>query len=166
MPGAKVIKPKTKKDKDKLKAEVKKKSVMTRIKDKFFGGSKAKASTIKPKKKPKKPTTSDRQPSIKKANERKESSRDYVTRQAGVSNTKMPRAKDSQVMKAEAARRAAGKKRAAKKTANTKAADNRDAKRGGFISANAMKSSAKNANAKMAANKKRKSDELVSRGRK
>ncbi len=28
-----------------------------------------------------------------------------------------------------------------------------------------MKSSAKNANAKMAANKKRKSDELVSRGR-
>lgn len=112
------------------------------------GGSKAKASTIKRKDKPK-----------------KETSREANARAAGVTG-KMPKAKDSQVMKAEAARRKRSKDKAAKKTANTKAADNRDAKRGGFISANAMKSSAKNANAKMAANKKRKSDELVSRGRK
>ena len=112
------------------------------------GGSKAKASTIKRKDKPK-----------------KETSREANARAAGVTG-KMPKAKDSQVMKAEAARRKRSKDKAAKKTARTKAADNRDAKRGGFISANAMKSSAKNANAKMAANKKRKSDELVSRGRK
>ena len=137
--------------KNKLKTVIKKdiKNITKSIKSALTGGgSKAKASTIKRKDKPK-----------------KETSREANARAAGVTG-KMPKAKDSQVMKAEAARRKRSKDKAAKKTARTKAADNRDAKRGGFISANAMKSSAKNANAKMAANKKRKSDELVSRGRK
>ena len=147
MPGAKVIKPKTKESKDKLKAEVKKKSVMTKIKDKFFGGGKAKASTIKPKKKP------------------KMDSREANKKAAGVTG-KMPRAKDSQVMKAEAARRARSKSKAAAKKEKDSRADARDAKRGGFISANAMKSSAKKANKAQADRKKKKSDELVSRGRK
>jgi hypothetical protein len=117
------------------------------IKDKITSGSKAKASTIKPKKKPK-----------------KETSREANARAAGVTG-KMPGAKDSQLMKAEKDRRARSKAKAAKKKERDSRADARDAKRGGFISANAMKSSAKNANAKMAANKKRKSDELISRGR-
>ena len=49
---------------------------------------------------------------------------------------------------------------------NKKRADIRDAKRGGFISVNAMKSSSKNTNKKIAKNKKRKADERLSRGRK
>ena len=57
------------------------------------------------------------------------------------------------------------KKKTAKKEKDSRA-DARDAKRGGFISANAMKSSAKKANKAQADRKKRKSDELVSRGRK
>jgi hypothetical protein len=118
------------------------------IKDKITSGSKAKASTIKLKKKPK-----------------KETSREANARAAGVTG-KMPGAKDSQLMKAEKDRRARAKAKAAKKASDKKAADNRDAKRGGFISANAMKSSAKKANKAQADRKKRKSDELVSRGRK
>ncbi len=153
------------------KQKPKKKSFVSKIKDKIFGSSKAKADTIKrkdidgmaPPKKIK--FKSDRQPGIKKANERKESSRDANARAAGVTG-KMPRAKDSQVMKAEAARRARSKSKAAAKKEKDSRADARDAKRGGFISANAMKSSAKKANKAQADRKKRKSDELVSRGRK
>jgi len=74
--------------------------------------------------------------------------------------------KSAAVQRAEDDRRAAGKKRAAKKASNAKAADTKDAKRGGFITAKAAKTAGEKANAKMAANKKRKSDELVSRGRK
>ena len=126
------------------------KSIGKKIKSAISGGgSKAKASEIKRKDKPK-----------------KETSREYVTRHAGVSNTKMPGAKDSQLMKAEAARRKRSKDKAAKKKERDNRADVRDAKRGGFISANAMKSSAKKANKAQADRKKRKSDELVSRGRK
>ena len=119
------------------------------IKDKITsGGSKAKADTIKRKDKPK-----------------KETSREYVTRHAGVTS-KMPKGKDSQIMKAERDRRARAKAKAAKKKERDNRADVRDAKRGGFISANAMKSSAKKANKAQADRKKKKSDELISRGRK
>ena len=202
MPGAKVITKQKKAFKDsqtrrnmknakprpQQKQKPKKKSFVSKIKDKIFGSSKAKADTIKRKDiegmayEPKR--TSNRQPGIKKANERKESSRDYVKRHAGVTG-KMPKAKDSQVMKAEADRRKRAKSKKAKQDsaaimkkekasrakskksiADKKAADNRDAKRGGFISANAMRSSAKKANKAQADRKKRKSDELVSRGRK
>ena len=55
-------------------------------------------------------------------------------------------------------------KAAAKKERDSRA-DARDAKRGGFISANAMRSSAKKANKAQADRKKKKSDELISRGR-
>jgi len=147
------------------KQKPKKKSFVSKIKDKIFGSSKAKADTIKRKDKPKKPRASDRQPGIKKANERKETSREANARAAGVTG-KMPGAKDSQLMKAEAARRARSKSKAAKKKERDSRADARDAKRGGFISANAMRSSAKKANKAQADRKKRKSDELVSRGRK
>ena len=68
-------------------------------------------------------------------------------------------------MKAEAARRKRSKDKAAKKKERDSRADARDAKRGGFISANAMKSSAKKANKAQADRKKKKSDELISRGR-
>jgi hypothetical protein len=154
------------------KQKPKKKSFVSKIKDKIFGSSKAKAGTIKRKDKPKMQEgmayepkrTSNRQPGIKKANERKESSRDYVTRHSGVTG-KMPKAKDSQVMKAEADRRKRAKAKAAKKKERDSRADARDAKRGGFISANAMKSSAKKANKAQADRKKRKSDELISKGR-
>ena len=78
--------------------------------------------------------------------------------------------KSTAVQKAEDARRAAGKKReaakVAKKASDTKAADTRDAKRGGFITAKAAKTAGEKSNAKMAANKKRRTDELISRGRK
>ena len=130
------------------KQKPKKKSFVSKIKDKIFGSSKAKASTIKRKDKPK-----------------KETSREANARAAGVTG-KMPGAKDSQVIKAEAARRARSKSKAAAKKEKDSRADARDAKRGGFISANAMKSSAKKANKAQADRKKRKSDELVSRGRK
>ena len=179
MPGAAVIKKQKKAFKDsqtrrnmknakprpQQKQKPKKKSFVSKIKDKIFGSSKAKADTIKRKDKPKKPMASDRQPGIKKANERKETSREANARAAGVTG-KMPGAKDSQLMKAEAARRARSKSKAAKKKERDSRADARDAKRGGFISANAMRSSAKKANKAQADRKKRKSDELVSRGRK
>jgi len=74
--------------------------------------------------------------------------------------------KSAAVQRAEDDRRASGKKRAAKKASDTKAADTKDAKRGGFITAKAAKTAGEKSNAKMAANKKRRSDELVSRGRK
>ena len=162
MPGAAVIKKSRKAYKDsqtrrnmknakprpQQKQKPKKKSFVSKIKDKIFGSSKAKASTIKRKDKPK-----------------KETSREANARAAGVTG-KMPGAKDSQVMKAEAARRARSKSKAAAKKEKDSRADARDAKRGGFISANAMKSSAKKANKAQADRKKRKSDELVSRGRK
>ena len=74
--------------------------------------------------------------------------------------------KSAAVQKAEDARRAAGKKRAAKKASDTKAADTRDAKRGGFITAKAAKTAGEKSNAKVAANKKRRTDELISRRRK
>lgn len=161
MPGAVVIKKQKKAFKDsqtrrnmknakprpQQKQEPKKKSFVSKIKDKIFGSSKAKASTIKRKDKPK-----------------KETSREANARAAGVTG-KMPGAKDSQVMKAEAARRARSKSKAAKKKERDSRADARDAKRGGFISANAMKSSAKKANKAQADRKKKKSDELISRGR-
>ena len=135
-------------DRPKQKQKPKKKSIISKIKDKIFGsGSKAKADTIKRKDKPK-----------------KETSREANARAAGVTG-KMPGAKDSQVMKAEAARRARSKSKAAAKKEKDSRADARDAKRGGFISANAMKSSAKKANKAQADRKKRKSDELISRGR-
>ena len=179
MPGAKVITKQKKAFKDsqtrrnmknakprpQQKQKPKKKGFVSKSKDKIFGSSKAKADTIKRKDKPKKPMASDRQPGIKKANERKETSREANARAAGVTG-KMPGAKDSQLMKAEAARRARSKSKAAKKKERDSRADARDAKRGGFISANAMKSSAKKANKAQADRKKRKSDELVSRGRK
>jgi len=130
------------------KQKPKKKSFVSKIKDKIFGSSKAKASTIKRKDKPK-----------------KETSREANARAAGVTG-KMPGAKDSQLMKAEKDRRARSKAKAAAKKEKDSRADARDAKRGGFISANAMKSSAKKANKAQADRKKRKSDELVSRGRK
>jgi len=162
MPGAKVITKQKKAFKDsqtrrnmknakprpQQKQKPKKKSFVSKIKDKIFGSSKAKADTIKRKDKPK-----------------KETSREANARAAGVTG-KMPGAKDSQLMKAEAARRARSKSKAAKKKERDSRADARDAKRGGFISANAMKSSAKKANKAQADRKKRKSDELVSRGRK
>lgn len=162
MPGAAVIKKQKKAFKDsqtrrnmknakprpQQKQKPKKKSFVSKIKDKIFGSSKAKADTIKRKDKPK-----------------KETSREANARAAGVTG-KMPGAKDSQLMKAEAARRARSKSKAAKKKERDSRADARDAKRGGFISANAMKSSAKKANKAQADRKKRKSDELVSRGRK
>ena len=161
MPGAAVIKKQKKAFKDsqtrrnmknakprpQQKQEPKKKSFVSKIKDKIFGSSKAKASTIKRKDKPK-----------------KETSREANARAAGVTG-KMPGAKDSQLMKAEAARRARSKSKAAKKKERDSRADARDAKRGGFISANAMKSSAKKANKAQADRKKKKSDELISRGR-
>jgi hypothetical protein len=161
MPGAAVIKKQKKAFKDsqtrrnmknakprpQQKQEPKKKSFVSKIKDKIFGSSKAKASTIKRKDKPK-----------------KETSREANARAAGVTG-KMPGAKDSQVMKAEAARRARSKSKAAAKKERDSRADARDAKRGGFISANAMKSSAKKANKAQADRKKKKSDELISRGR-
>lgn len=161
MPGAKVITKQKKPFKDsqtrrnmknakprpQQKQEPKKKSFVSKIKDKIFGSSKAKASTIKRKDKPK-----------------KETSREANARAAGVTG-KMPGAKDSQVMKAEAARRARSKSKAAAKKERDSRADARDAKRGGFISANAMKSSAKKANKAQADRKKKKSDELISRGR-
>ena len=179
MPGAAVIKKQKKAFKDsqtrrnmknakprpQQKQKPKKKSFVSKIKDKIFGSSKAKADTIKRKDKPKKPMASDRQPGIKKANERKETSREANARAAGVTG-KMPGAKNSQLMKAEAARRKRSKDKAAAKKEKDSRADARDAKRGGFISANAMKSSAKKANKAQADRKKRKSDELVSRGRK
>ena len=174
-------------DRPKQKQKPKKKSFVKKIKEKLFPKKEAKADTIKRKDiegmayEPKR--TSNRQPGIKKANERKESSRDYVKRHAGVTG-KMPKAKDSQVMKAEADRRKRAKSKKAKQDsaaimkaerasrakskksiADKKAADNRDAKRGGFISANAMRSSAKKANKAQADRKKKKSDELISRGR-
>ena len=77
----------------------------------------------------------------------------------------MPKAKDSQVMKAEKDRRARAKAKAAKKKERDARADARDAKRGGFISANAMKSSAKKANKAQADRKKKRDSELLSRGR-
>ena len=112
MPGAAVIKKQRKAFKDsqtrrnmknakprpQQKQKPKKKSFVSKIKDKIFGSSKAKAGTIKRKNKPKKPMASDRQPGIKKANERKETSREANARAAGVTG-KMPGAKDSQLMK-------------------------------------------------------------------
>jgi len=130
------------------KQKPKKKNIITKIKD-YFDADKdkpgfqftkpktAKASEIKIKKKPAKPKNPKQ----------------------------MPKGKDSQIMKAEKDRRTRAKAKAAKKASFQKAADNRDAKRGGFISANAMKSSAKKANKAQADRKKRKSDELISRGR-
>ena len=152
-------------DRPQQKQKPKKKSFVKKIKEKLFPkGKAAKAVEIKGQAyQPKR--TSNRQPGIKKANERKESSRDYVKRHAGVTS-KMPKAKDSQVMKAEADRRKRAKDKAAKKKERDNRADVRDAKRGGFISTNAMKSSAKKANKAQADRKKKKSDELVSRGRK
>ena len=118
------------------------------IKEKIFGTKKAKASEIKRKDKPK-----------------KETSREANKKAAGVTE-KMPRAKDSQVMKAEKARRERAKAKAAKKKERDARADARDAKRGGFISANAMKSSAKKSNKAQADRKKKRDAELLSRGRK
>ena len=144
-------------DRPQQKQKPKKKNIITKIKD-YFDADKtkpgfqftkpktAKASEIKIKKKP------------------KQDSRKANKKAAGVTE-KMPRAKDSQVMKAEKDRRARAKAKAAKKAANKKAADNRDAKRGGFISANAMKSSAKKANKAQADRKKKRDEELLSRGR-
>ena len=167
-------------DRPQQKQKPKKKSILKKIHDKLFTrstapwskGKAAKAAEIIRKDKPAKPVAppkktkskSDRQPGITKANQRKESSRDYVKRHAGVTS-KMPKAKDSQVMKAEADRRKRAKDKAAKKKERDNRADVRDAKRGGFISANAMRSSAKKANKAQADRKKRKSDELISRGR-
>ena len=130
------------------KQKPKKKSMIGKIKD-FFDADKtkpgfqftkpktAKASTIKPKKKPAQPKNPKQ----------------------------MPKGKDSQIMKAERDRRARAKAKAAKKKERDSRADARDAKRGGFISANAMRSSAKKANKAQADRKKKKSDELISRGR-
>ena len=162
--GGKTYKNKTEfknRDKTKKKTTKKKKSIVTKIKD-FFDADKtkpgfqftkpktAKASEIKRKDKPKKKPKQDSREANKKA--------------AGVTG-KMPRAKDSQVMKAEKDRRARAKAKAAKKKERDARADARDAKRGGFISANAMKSSAKKANKAQADRKKKRDEELLSRGR-
>jgi hypothetical protein len=113
--------------------------------------TKAKAAEIKIKKKPLSPSQKKKDKAIMRAED--------ARRAKGKS---LKRKQDSAaIMKAERASRAKSKKSIADK----KAADNRDAKRGGFISANAMRSSAKKANKAQADRKKRKSDELVSRGR-
>ena len=101
-------------------------------------------------------------PEIKK--KPKQDSREANKKAAGVTE-RMPRAKASQVMKAEKDRRARAKAKAAKKKERDARADARDAKRGGFISANAMKSSAKKANKAQADRKKKRDAELLSRGR-
>jgi|TARA_R110001583_G_scaffold43931_1_gene139535 hypothetical protein len=59
-----------------------------------------------------------------------------------------------------------GSKTYREKLADKKAADNKDAKRGGFLSANAMLLSSKKSNKKVADNKKRREDKIKSRGRK
>ena len=134
------------------KTTKKKESFISKLKNLALGGGSAQAKEPKKKVKPK----------IKK--KPKQDSREANKKAAGVTE-KMPRAKDSQIMKAEKARRERSKAKAAKKAANKKAADNRDAKRGGFISANAMKSSAKKANKAQADRKKKRDAELLSRGR-
>ena len=123
------------------------KGVGKSIKSALSGGGKAKAAVkkIAPKQKP--------SPKIKPVIKKKPLS-------------PAQKKKSAAVQRAEDDRRAAGKKRAAKKASDTKAADTRDAKRGGFITAKAAKTAGEKSNAKMAANKKRRSDELVSRGRK
>lgn len=149
--GGKTYKNKTEfknRDKTKKKTTKKKKSIVTKIKETLFRNQEAKAKEVKPKIK-KKP---------------KQDSREANKKAAGVTE-KMPRAKDSQVMKAEKDRRARAKAKAAKKKERDARADARDAKRGGFISANAMKSSAKKANKAQADRKKKRDAELLSRGR-
>ena len=141
-------------DRPQQKQKPKKKSIVKKIKEKIFGsGGKAKAAESKKKVKPE----------IKK--KPRMDSREANKKAAGVTE-KMPRAKDSQVMKAEKARRERAKAKAAKKKERDARADARDAKRGGFISANAMKSSAKKANKAQADRKKKRDEELLSRGRK
>ena len=139
---------KKKSEKNKNQPKKKKESLITKLKNLALGGGSAQAKEVKPKIK-KKP---------------KQDSREANKKAAGVTE-RMPKAKDSQVMKAEKDRRARAKAKAAKKAADKKAADNRDAKRGGFISANAMKSSAKKANKAQADRKKKRDAELLSRGR-
>ena len=118
--------------------------------NKITGGGKAKAAT--PKKKPLSPAQKKKDTAIMKAED--------ARRAKGKS---LKRRQDSAaIMKAERASRAKSKKR----KADTRAADTRDAKRGGFITAKAAATAGRKANEKVAANKKRKSDELVSRGRK
>ena len=154
--GGKTYKNKTEfknRDKTKKKTTKKKESFISKLKNLALGGGSAQAKEPKKKVKPK----------IKK--KPKQDSREANKKAAGVTE-RMPKAKDSQVMKAEKDRRARAKAKAAKKAANKKAADNRDAKRGGFISANAMKSSAKKANKAQADRKKKRDAELLSRGRK
>jgi len=179
MPGAAVIKKQRKAFKDsqtkrnmknakprpQQKQKPKKKSMIGKIKD-FFDADKTKPGFQFTKPKTAKANTIKGRAEIKrKKKPKKETSREANARAAGVTG-KMPGAKDSQLMKAEAARRARSKSKAAAKKEKDSRADARDAKRGGFISANAMKSSAKKANKAQADRKKRKSDELVSRGRK
>ena len=155
--GGKTYKNKTEfKNRNKTKKKNKtgkKESLITKLKNLALGGGSAQAK--EPKKKFK--------PEIKK--KPKQDSREANKKAAGVTE-KMPRAKDSQVMKAEKDRRARAKAKAAKKKERDARADARDAKRGGFISANAMKSSAKKANKAQADRKKKRDAELLSRGRK
>ena len=126
--------------------------------NKITGGGKAVAALQKmgpkivPKKKPLSPAQKKKDTAIMKAED--------ARRAKGKS---LKRRQDSAaIMKAERASRAKSKKR----KADTRAADTRDAKRGGFITAKAAATAGRKANEKVAANKKRRSDELVSRGRK
>ena len=180
MPGAKVIKPKTKKSKDKLKAEVKKKSKFTKIvpdtikkiKKIFKGDNTAKAADVKIKKKPLSPAQKKRSTAVQKAEDaRRKRQKDNMKKDAAKSHySSVPGYKgkaggQNTKSKSYRERLADQKKKDAKKASDAKAADTRDAKRGGFITAKAAKTAGRKANEKVAANKKRKSDELVSRGR-
>ena len=172
MPGAKVIKPKTKESKDKLKAEQKKKNVITKIKDKFFGGGKAKAAIPKIKKKPLSPAQKKKSAAVQKAEDaRRKRQKDNMKKDAAKAHySSVPGYKgkaggQNTKSKSYRERLADQKKKAAKKASDAKAADTRDAKRGGFITAKAAKTAGRKANEKVAANKKRRSDELVSRNK-
>jgi len=166
------------------KQKPKKKSMIGKIKD-FFDADKtkpgfqftkpktAKAATPKIKKKPLSPAQKKKSTAVQKAedarrkrqkdNMKKKAYKDYYS---SVPGYKGKAGEQNSKSKSYRERLADQKKKDAKKASDAKAADTRDAKRGGFITAKAAKTAGEKANAKMAANKKRKSDELVSRGRK
>ena len=131
---------------------------LTEIIKGVFGGRKAKAAT--PKKKPLSPAQKKKSTAVQKAEDaRRKRQKDNMKKDAAKSHYgSVPGYKgkaggQNPKSKSYRERLADQKKKDAKKASDAKAADTRDAKRGGFITAKA-------------ANKKRKSDELVSRGRK
>ena len=144
---------------------------LTEIIKGVFGGGKAKAAT--PKKKPLSPAQKKRSTAVQKAEDaRRKRQKDNMKKDAAKAHySSVPGYKgkaggQNPKSKSYRERLADQKKKAAKKASDAKAADTRDAKRGGFITAKAAKTAGRKANEKVAANKKRRSDELVSRGRK